>query len=423
MKSRFLFAVAGATALVFALAGCSGSGGAGDSGGGSTTLEFQTGQAVDSAILAQLKSVTKKFETANPSISIDLRPATSTYESDMKVRLASGNVPDIWATHGWSLLRYSKFLAPLQNEPWAKNFNPALDAAMKSADGKFYAFPVDTDVAGIIYNEDVLDAAGIDPATLTTWDAFDSAAKKIAASGVTPITVSGKDAGPAGNLADWVASGAYSKAQLAALKKGTFADAPYTQVLELIASWKKDSFFNPDYVSATSDDMARALATGKTGFVFSQNNTANNALQYNPNAKLGYIPVPSLIGGTPYLIGGEMNAYGISKTTKNMTAAKKYIAFLATPANAVELAKAAGSIPGLTNVKADLGVLQKSYDAVVKPGEFPLVPYFDRVYLPNGMWNTMVTTTDSVITGGQSNVASGVSTMSKDYSRLQSQSK
>jgi len=420
MKKRSLITVAGATALLLALVGCSGGGsGSGDS----KTLEFQTGQAVDSTILAQLKTITKKFEADHPGTKIDLRTSTSSYESDIKVRLASGNVPDIWWTHGWSLLRYSKFLTPLQGQAWAKNFNPALDAAMKNDKGQFFAFPVDTDVAGILYNKSVLSDAGIDPTTLTTWDAFDAAASKIKANGVTPIMSSGKAAGPAGNLADWISPGAYSKSQLGQLTDGKFEDSNYTKVLDLIASWQKDGYFNQDYVSATADDISKALGTGKAAFVFSQNNTANQALTFDPKAELGYIPVPSLTGGKPYIIGGEMNAFGISKTTKDMTGAKEYIAYLAEPENAAVLAKAAGSIPGLTNVKADLGVLQSSYDSVVKPGDFPLVPYFDRVYLPNGMWNTMVTTSDSVVTGGASSVKPAVSTMSKDFERLYGQNK
>ena len=60
---------------------------------------------------------------------------------------------------------------------------------------------------------------------------------------------------------------------------------------------------------------------------------------------------------------------------------------------------------------------------MVEPGTFPLVPYFDRVYLPNGMWNTMVTTTDSVITGGSGSVKPAVSTMAKDFDRLFGQNK
>jgi raffinose/stachyose/melibiose transport system substrate-binding protein len=421
MKSRSLATAAGAVALALALVGCSGSGGAG-SQSGSTKLEFQTGQSVDSPFLADLKRITKKFEADHAGVSIDLVPSTSSYESDMKVRLASGNVPDIWWTHGWSLLRYSKFLTPLQSEPWAKNFNPQLSAAMKNSKGQFFAFPVDTDVAGIIYNKDVLDAAGVDPASITTWDDFEKASEKVLASGISPISASGKAAGPAGNIADWIASGSYTATQLAGLKKGTFIDAPYKRDLAMIAGWQKKNFFNPDYVSATSDDMSKALATGKAAFVFSQNSTANTALTYNPKANIGYMPVPSLTAGKPYLIGGEMNAFGISKTTKNMKLAKEFIATLAKPDNARVLAKAAGSIPGLTNVTPDLGALKSSYDAVVKPGKFPLVPYFDRVYLPNGMWNSMVTTADSVITGGAPKVDDAVATMAKDFSRLQKQS-
>ncbi|MDQ1598299.1 MAG: raffinose/stachyose/melibiose transport system substrate-binding protein [Microbacteriaceae bacterium] len=421
MKSRLVLTVAGATALVLALVGCGASGGSGAKAG-PVKLEFQTGQAVDSAFLKTLTSVTKKYEAAHPNVTIDLVPATQTYEADMKVRLASGNVPDMWWTHGWSLLRYSKFLVPLQNEAWAKNFNPALAPAMKNSSGQFFAFPVDTDVAGIIYNKDVLAAAGVKASDIKTWDDFGRAAAKIKAAGIAPISSSGKAQGPAGNLADWIAAGAYSKSQLSTLKKGTWVDAPYTHVLDLIATWQKQGLFNPDYVSAAADDISRALATGKAAFAFGQNTTANDALQYNPKANLGYFPVPSLTGGSPYLIGGEMNAFGISKTSKNVPVAKSYIGFLAQPANATVLAKAAGSIPGLTNVKPDLGVLQSSYDSVVKPGKVPLVPYFDRVYLPNGMWNTMVTTADAVVTGGSSKVSSGVASMASDFATLSKQS-
>ena len=56
----------------------------------------------------------------------------------------------------------------------------------------------------------------------------------------------------------------------------------------------------------------------------------------------------------------------------------------------------------------------------MKTGDVPLVPYFDRVYLPNGMWNTMVTTTDSVITG-QTSGEKAVQQMGSDFSSLAAQ--
>jgi raffinose/stachyose/melibiose transport system substrate-binding protein len=424
MKSRLAIAAA-AVSISLALAGCSGASSAvsgTSSGGPSGSLEVQTGLAVDSKVMATLKSVTADFEKANPAVKVNLVPSPgSSYEANIKVRLASGNVPDIWWTHGWSRDRYSKFLMPLQNEPWAKYFNPSLDAAMKDSKGAFYAMPIDTDIAGLIYNKDVLAKAGYKASDIKTWDDFTKAAeamKKL--NGVSPIYVAGTSA--VGNVADWIAPGAFSANDLKKMSAGTFLSANYTKVLDLVATWTKAGLFNPDYSSGTSDTMAKALAQGQTGFEFSQNAAANNALQYNPNAKLGYMPVPSLNGAPSYLIGGEMNAYGISKTTKSPSAAKAFLAYLAQPANETKLAASAGSAPGLTNAKAELGVLQASYDTFVVQEKSPLVPYFDRVYLPNGSWDTMVTSTDAVVTG-QSNADAATQQVASTFKTLYGQGK
>ena len=188
MKPRFALLATG-LALALTMTACGGS----DASSGTTTLEVQSGLAVDSHLRKSLEEVSKKFEDKNPDIKINLVTAGDGYEKDMKVRLASGNVPDIWATHGWSKLRYSKFLTPLQDEVWAKNFNPALADAMKDDTGAFYALPFDTDIAGIAYNQDVLDKAGFNVADITTWDDFTAAARAIRANGTDPITISGKE--------------------------------------------------------------------------------------------------------------------------------------------------------------------------------------------------------------------------------------
>ena len=417
MKPRFALLATG-LALALTMTACGGS----DASSGTTTLEVQSGLAVDSHLRKSLEEVSKKFEDKNPDIKINLVTAGDGYEKDMKVRLASGNVPDIWATHGWSKLRYSKFLTPLQDEVWAKNFNPALADAMKDDTGAFYALPFDTDIAGIAYNQDVLDKAGFNVADITTWDDFTAAARAIRANGTDPITISGKDSGPAGNLVDWIAPGAYDENALQELNDGTFDKAEYQKILNQVQSWAKEGFFNPDYSSATSSDMEKALAQGNAAFMFSQNRSITNALEYNPDAKLGFMPVPSFEAGGQYLIGGEMNAYGISKTSKHPEAAKKFLAFLAEPENLSALAKASGSAPGLTNSGTEIGALQGSYDQFVKPGKLPLAPYFDRVYLPNGMWNTLVTTTDSVITG-QSTADAATNQVASDFASLYGQNK
>ncbi len=416
MKS-FVKVAAVLTAVALVLSGCSASGSGGTDG--NATLEFQTGLSTSDPILETLSVMTKKFESTHSGVSITLVPMTNTYEADMKVRLASGDIPDLWATHGWSLLRYSDFLEPLDKRPWATNFNTALAPAMTNKDGQFFALPADTDVAGIVYNKKVLADLGIDAASLTTWSAFSAAAAKIKNAGITPISASGKDSWFAGNIADFIASGAFSTAERAGLIAGDFASGGYTKVLDLVQDWQTEGYFNADFSSATADDLARSLAQGTTAFIFVQNYVVASALGFVPDAELGYFPIPG-VTGDPYLVGGEGHAYGMSKTSKHKQQALEYIDYLAEPDNLGKLASAIGGIPGLTNATSDLGVLTSSYEQFVKSGSFRLEPYFDRVYLPNGMWDTMVTTTSGVVTG-QSGVADAVGQVGKQFGTLYGQ--
>ena len=59
----------------------------------------------------------------------------------------------------------------------------------------------------------------------------------------------------------------------------------------------------------------------------------------------------------------------------------------------------ANNAPALTTIKPEMGVVQSSYDKWVTEENTGTTLIFDRVYLPNGMWNTLITTTDSIING------------------------
>lgn len=416
MKST-LTGLAAIAVVALALTGCSAGG---PSGGGTAKLEVQTNLSATDPILTVLKKETAEYTASHSGVKIDLVPSTNTYEADMKARMASGDLPDIWATHGWSLLRYSQFLEPLNEQPWAKNFNPALAPAMKNDKGQFFAMPFDTDVAGIVYNEDVLKKAGVDPTSLKTWDDFNAALKKVAATGAVPISSSGKDNWFAGNIPDFMASGSLSDSTLKKFGAGKFQKDAYATILDEVAKWQKAGYFNPDYSSATTDDLAKSLAQGKTGFVMVQNYIVGSTLALNPDAKIGYLPIPSF-DGKPFLVGGEGRAFGVARDSAHKQEALDYLAFLAQPENLSKMASAIGGIPGLTNATSDLGKLQPSYDAFVADGKYPLKPYFDRVYLPNGMWDSMVSTTDAVITG-QSTVGTAVDQMVQAFDGLKGQS-
>jgi raffinose/stachyose/melibiose transport system substrate-binding protein len=416
---RTIGVVAMATAAVMGLAACGGSGQSGASGEGGT-LEVYLDMSTGSPVYAEMKTLVDTYQQETGT-SIDLSiDGTESYEKEMKVRMASSNLPDVFSTHGWSLLRYSPFLEPLTDQSWVKDVNTGLDSAMKDSDGNIYALPIEYTVTGLSVNFDVLEEAGVDPDSITTWDDFDAAAAKVKAAGKTAIACSGKGSG-AGNIADFIASGAFADDQLASFTNGDFLSDAWTgNVLDRVADWSEKGYFNPDYSSATDDDVARLMGQGEAAFAMRQPSALQAALDLNPDANIGFIPMPT-DSGQGYLVGGEgVNAYGVSKTSENKEAALAFLDFLAQPENATALAEATGTYSGLTTADPDLGTLQNSYDTWVAPEELPTNPFFDRVYLPNGIWDTMIATTDSVITG-QSDASSATRQLADQYNTLYSQ--
>jgi raffinose/stachyose/melibiose transport system substrate-binding protein len=377
-------------------------------------LEFMTGTGIDSDLYKVYQALTDEFVAANPGVQVELVPSSTDHEGEIKTRLASGNIPDIWMTHGWSVGRYGSFLLPLEGEAWAKDLNPALKPVMVSKDGHLYAFPIDLDIAGILYNEDVLTEAGVKAEDLKTWDDFMAACDAIKAKGKTAIYNAGKDRWPTGLYVDWIVPGAMTDATYADLLAGKFTPVEYGKSLEMVAKFRDAGYFNPDYSSATTDDISMALAEGNTGFSFLMNFVAVTAYTYKADAKVGFMPVPAFAGGKPYFISGEKNALGIWKDGKHTDVAKAYVAFLAQPENLKKLATSTGSAAGLTTVTIDLGGLTKSFELTKTTAT---VPYFDRVYMPNGAWDSIVATTEGVLTA-QMSYDESIAKITEDFNSL-----
>lgn len=363
-------------------------------------IEFQSGEKVDMASFQTLKELTDAYNATDPDVQVELHPAGTNNEEMLKVRLGANNPPDIFGTHGWSVARYSSFLVPLQNEEWAQYLSPALKNSMLNDEGELFALPTDVSIAGVPYNVDVVNEAGVDVASIDSWDDFTKACERIKASGKTCIVSSAKSNDYPGNMMDWLLASAYSEDGEAALQSGTPDASGFEKAAAMVDEWRNKGFFNEDYSSATADDVAQALADGRAGFTFKQNIVLTTAWKFNPDANLGFMPIPSF-DGKKFLYGGEGFPFGIAKNSSHVDAAKKYLSYLAQPENVKKMAEAFGTMPGLTNSSADLGDLQASYDAFVLDNKLPVLPYFDRVALPNGMWNTLCTTGDGLISGQQ----------------------
>lgn len=423
MKKLLTVGLAGA--LTLSLAACGGGSSSTPSPGDSTTdaaqppasdvtLSFMTNVVGEQA--SALESVLKDF-TTETGIKVDFSAPGESYEDLMKTKMSANDMPDLFTTHGWSVARYSEFLAPVNDQPFFSRISEQMLPVITAENGDVYVLPVDADIAGLVYNVDVLDAAGVDAEALTTWDAFNEALDKIKNSGVTPLHVGGKDSWTIGQFGDWIAPSFFvtneSDNQRDALKSGTFDPATWEKVAGLMAGWVESGFFNEDSLTADYAADAASIAEGSSAFGFYGNSFIVDAKATNPDANLGMMPIPAASADdTPSLIAGERIAVGVWKDSKHQDAAFALLNFLAEEDNAKAIATASGNPAGLKDVKSEIGEIQTYLD---KHSDVRAFPYFDREYLPSGMWDTMCATGENLLAQRSGAIEQAGLTMKQDF--------
>ncbi len=394
-----------------------------ESGGEKVKLTLMVNFQTTEPIVEELTKAVDGFMAENPNVEIEFIPGSAEYEGVMKAKMASNDLPDLWSTHGWSVLRYSEYLTDLSDQAWVADLHPAIRPVITSADNEIFVLPVDVDVAGIAYNKDVVEAAGVDVTAIKTWDDLFAAMDAVKASGVEfPVHIGGKDHWTVGNFFDWVAPSIFitdeNNYKGQELIEGTFDTATWDLAAELMAKLQEGKYLNVDVLSSTFSDSARALAEGSAAFEFFGNYVISEAKTYNPDANLGFMPVPAYFeGDEPSLISGERTAIGVWKDSKHPEEAKAFLEYLARPEVMAPLASANVIPAGLVTATSDTGDLSDSYEMWKDVEAFP---YFDRAFLPSGMWDTMCSTGSGVLSGEMS-IEDASQQMLNDFNKLYDQ--
>jgi ABC-type glycerol-3-phosphate transport system substrate-binding protein len=174
---------------------------------GNVTLTFWSEYSTDPA-RSTMDDAIKAFQDANPGITVDHRPIENEqFFTVLRTGFTSGEPPDMFQHEGHqNLFQFSDqgeieaiddLYADLE-----ERFIPGTAAAI-SKDGHYYGVPwsIHTDTQ-IFHNETVLQANGIDPATLKTWDDYLAtfAALKEVGSRRSPSLTNSAGQAPSGSL-------------------------------------------------------------------------------------------------------------------------------------------------------------------------------------------------------------------------------
>lgn len=177
-----LLAILLAFVMVLGLAACGGGdpgdssgGGSDNSGGGSGSgsIRLVNGKI---EVDAQLKKLAQMYEDkTGVHVEIESMGGGIDIQGTVKGYYQGGNMPDIFVNGGKSEFdNWKGLLADMSGEAWASD----TDAAYINDDGTV-GFPYTVEAVGLAYNADILDKAGIDPATLTGPSAIADAFAKL----------------------------------------------------------------------------------------------------------------------------------------------------------------------------------------------------------------------------------------------------
>ncbi|MEC0226149.1 ABC transporter substrate-binding protein [Paenibacillus alba] len=347
-----------------------------------------------------MKGIAADFTKENPNIAVEFQFPGAEYENILKVKMAANDLPDVFDTHGWAIIRYGKYLADLRDEPWAKDMTDTIKPVVTDKDGKVEALVMSEAKDGISYNAEILEKYSIQPPK--TFDELMAAAEKIKTSSnnaVTPFFMSGVDNGMIGGFSDLYATSMYispATNDAKTLLDGTFDWNKWTPLAQKLQDMNKKGYINKDVLTAKYSDMPQLFAQGKVAFVFGAPSFADEVYKYNKNAKIGIAPLTSMVDGdSQSFSGGERYTMGAWKDGKHLTESKKLIAFFAKPDNMSKIANATKLPSGLKNIasKHEFSEYYKQFENV------RVFPYFDRVYLPNGMWDVMCKTGVALLAG------------------------
>jgi multiple sugar transport system substrate-binding protein len=198
-------------------------------------------------------------------------------------------------------------------------------------DGNAYGIPIGANTLAIYYNQEILDDAGVDPASITDWASLTAALEQVVAADHQGITFAaiGTEEGSFQFLPWFWGAGA----DLRALDSAQAAAA-----LDLWTGWL-DAGYAPNSVITNSQNTTwEEFLTGEFGFA------VNGTWQVNSAAEAGFatgvVPVPGQTGGVaPTPTGGEFITAPVQDDTARYEVTTQIVECMTTPEGLVETAE------------------------------------------------------------------------------------
>lgn len=273
------------------------------------------------------------------------------YGTQILAEFQTEDQPDIFVIEGLGgFNQYQDKILELDGEAWT-----SITDLEFVVDGTVYGFPVAIEGWGMGYNAEILEEAGVDPASLTTLAAYEDAFQKIEAAGYVAVSMA------AGAGMTWVTGlhnfNSYLSAQLDYTDNSVITDLlagqPDMARLNSLAEWVELLFEYADQsvlLTGGYDQQVGLFARGEAAFIH-QGNWIDGNLKDVANFEIGYAPHASMPGVNDSIFIGAPSYYVINKDSDSIELAKEFLNDLAaSPEGHNYMVNEANMVPAFSTV-------------------------------------------------------------------------
>jgi ABC-type glycerol-3-phosphate transport system substrate-binding protein len=339
---------------------------------------------------AEFPKLVDKFQAANPNIKVENRifGTPDQYLPALQAAVAGGDVPEIFAPHTRALTYgtggISADLKPLLGDILGDFFDSANQEY--TLDGKQYAAGWMAQTFGLFYNPDIMSKAGVDAASLETWDDLIAAAPKLKAVGKYGISIS---CNPGTSAMDFflplLTQVSNDPTFFLKLDQGldglTWEDPTVVKALELQKRIVDAGVFQPGTTGTSGQQSEQLFYTEKAAMYFSGSWSPQGFVQ---NASKEFVKKykvmknPAISAGAKHWTANQAGAgWAVSDTSKNKDAAITFLKFLYDQANYSPTMNNSNSMPATKSAAAEIQnpVMKQMTSWLIEGEGCPHIPF------------------------------------------------
>ncbi|WP_061937398.1 ABC transporter substrate-binding protein [Aureimonas sp. AU22] len=304
-----------------------------------------------------MNKIAADFEAANPGVTVDINYSdVESYKTSIRNFLVA-SPPDIafWFTgarmRAFTQRDLFEDLTSFFDENGLREvMGPFVDAV--TDDGKQYMMPTNFNIWGFFYNKAVFEQQSLQPPK--TWDELMAASAKLKENGVVPFAIGTRDLWANALWFDFLTKRTAGLDFYMQLMDGkaSYTDEKIKRVFEIWKDPIDKGYFLENASSYGWQEAIPFLNQGRAG-MYLLGPYVLTSLPAEARGNMGFFPFPKVDPAVPDYEQVSINGVGIPKGAKNKELAKRFLAFLAQPAQLDAFAKGGSVVPARTDAKLD----------------------------------------------------------------------